>query len=188
MTISYDLHTMNQAGIWRRGFLDLSNTQHVRDRGEGTANPRGTEITSLAGWQWGHRRTTGLLHATDLLPRGPMPNTLDGLSRPLSFRSTGASLSYAIDGRSILEAPRAYETATRAPHGNPPRSELKLCVADGESFGADEAGDQDRGRLQFVSESHHPAVSAESPRPCRHRAGKADGRVTRQLYRRWRHR
>ncbi len=62
MTISYDLHSMNQAGIWRDGFLDLSNTQHARDRGEGTAIPEGTEISVLStwkwgGWKWGHDGT-----------------------------------------------------------------------------------------------------------------------------------
>ncbi len=105
LTISYDLHTMNQAGIWRHGFLDLSNTQHARDRGEGTANPRGEKMTSLAGWQWGHDGTLDY-EREDLLPRGPMPD------RWMHYRGHYLSgdrvvLSYTIDGRSILESPHA---------------------------------------------------------------------------------
>ena len=53
-TISYNLHSMDLAGVWQDGFLDLDETQHIRGRGEGVPLPKGTEITRLAGWQWGH--------------------------------------------------------------------------------------------------------------------------------------
>ena len=45
LSVAYDLHTMDQAAIWRGGFLDLSQTQHVRNRGEGTADPDGERAT-----------------------------------------------------------------------------------------------------------------------------------------------
>ena len=56
-SLCYDLHTMNQADLWRGGFLDLDDTQHIRDRGEGTAKPKGQSIVEFQGWQWGHDET-----------------------------------------------------------------------------------------------------------------------------------
>ena len=41
LTISYNLHSLDQAGIWKGGFLDLADTQHLRPTGEGTAIPHG---------------------------------------------------------------------------------------------------------------------------------------------------
>jgi len=34
-TAAYDLHRMRLVGVWKDGFLDLSKTQHYRQRGEG---------------------------------------------------------------------------------------------------------------------------------------------------------
>tara|TARA_R110002049_G_scaffold27321_2_gene93974 strand:- start:31302 stop:34574 length:3273 start_codon:yes stop_codon:yes gene_type:complete len=102
-TIAYDLHTMNQADLWRGGFLDLSETQHVRPRGEGTANPDGDSIVGLQGWRWGHE---GSLNYTreDWLPRGPMPASwMDYKGYYLCGNKV--VLSYSIDGRDILEMP-----------------------------------------------------------------------------------
>ena len=60
-TIAYDLHTMNQADLWSGGFLDLSETQHVRPRGEGTADPDGVSHQATARLAVGTRRQLGLL-------------------------------------------------------------------------------------------------------------------------------
>ena len=105
VTISYDLHTMDQAAMWRGSDLDLSETQHVRDRGEGTVNPKGEEIESLGRWRWGH---DGMLDypSEGLLPRGPLPN------KWMNYRGHHLSgnrvvLSYEIDGRRILECPQS---------------------------------------------------------------------------------
>ena len=107
ITISYDLHSMNQAGLWRDGFLDLSNTQHARDRGEGTADPVGVDLSRLQGWQWGHQGTLDY-PKEDLLPRGPMPASwMDYRGHYISGRRV--VLSYSIDGRPILESPRGGE-------------------------------------------------------------------------------
>lgn len=126
-SISYDLHSMNQAGVWRGGFLDLSNTQHVRDRGEGTANPLGEMIPELAGWQWGHDGS--LDYSRDSLsPRSPMPKywmTYHGhyLSGPrVAFR-------YAIDGREIIESHQAGEDQITHSLEIGPGDELVLSVA-----------------------------------------------------------
>ena len=137
MTISYDLHTMNPAAIWRDGFLDLSNTQHARDRGEGTAIPSGNEILPLLGWQWGHDETLDY-PTEDLLPRGPLPsNWMDyhGYYR----HGNEVVLSYQIDGRPILESPQARDgiIVQRIKFG--PGAALKLAVAGGDTFAATEA-------------------------------------------------
>lgn len=102
--ISYDLHSMNQAGLWEGGFLDLTNTQHMRDRGEGTANPNGTAIDALSGWQWGHENS--LDYSRDhLRPRGPMPKKwMDYLGHYLHGESD-VVLQYRIDQREIFEHP-----------------------------------------------------------------------------------
>lgn len=127
LTISYDLHTMNQAGIWRKGFLDLSNTQHVRDRGEGTANPRGESVTGLSHWQWGHGGTFDY-STTGFLPRGPMPSRLMDYRGHYLFGDR-VVLSYAIDQRSILESPQATsDTVTHSLEIGPGKL-LVLCVA-----------------------------------------------------------
>ncbi|MGB7347855.1 MAG: DUF6797 domain-containing protein [Pirellulaceae bacterium] len=109
LTLSYDLHTMNQAAVWMGGFLDLTRTQHARDRGEGTADPQGEIIPSLSQWQWGHDASLDYAR-TDLLPRGPIPaKWLD--YRGHYLRGKQVVLSYAIDGRDILEHPTAGPTA-----------------------------------------------------------------------------
>ncbi|MCS7468975.1 c-type cytochrome [Stieleria sp. ICT_E10.1] len=133
LTVSYDLHTMNQAGIWRDGFLDLSNTQHVRARGEGTANPDGRVLDDLAGWQWGHDGTLDYSR-DDLLPRGPMPK------RWMDYRGhylhgDQLVLRYRIDGREILELPRQGTLRNSVRHSLRigPGKELVLSAAQGDA-------------------------------------------------------
>ena len=104
LAISYNLHTMDQAGIWQGGKLDLSETQHARDRGEGTAVPEGEEIESLVGWQWGHEGSFDYSRK-DLSPRGPMPKRwMDYHGHYLS--GGHVILNYEIDERPILEWPQ----------------------------------------------------------------------------------
>ena len=103
LTVSYDLHSMDQAGIWKRGFLDLSETQHHRPRGEGTANPQGESVSGLTVWRWGHGGTIEYPRA-GLLPRGPMPKEWIDY-RGHYLHGHRVVLSYAVDGREILELP-----------------------------------------------------------------------------------
>ena len=135
INVSYDLNSMDQAGVWSGGFLDLKETQHARDRGEGTANPAGDELEHFKGWRWGHDGT--LDYPTEgLLKRGPMPSKwMDYHGHYL--HGNNVVLSYAIDGREILQAPAAGE--------NPgsitqtiwigPGKDLILCAAEaGKTF------------------------------------------------------
>jgi putative heme-binding domain-containing protein len=107
MTISYDLHSMDIAGVWTGGFLDLDQTQHIRGRGEGTADPAGPIIPSLSYWHWGHAGTLDYPKES-LLPRGPMPE--DWMDyRGHYLVDDRVVLSYAIDQREILETPAVIE-------------------------------------------------------------------------------
>lgn len=106
-TIAYNTHTMDQADLWTGEFVDTSQTQHTRDRGEGTVNPAGPSISGLAGWRWGHDGTLDYPQ-TDLLPRGPLPN------KWLQYRGhyvhgQQVVLDYRIDDRPILESPAASQ-------------------------------------------------------------------------------
>ncbi|NNJ24130.1 DUF6797 domain-containing protein [Alienimonas chondri] len=114
LTISYDLHSMDQADAWSGGFLNLDGTQHKRGRGEGYPQPQGEEVEALNLWNWGHGGT--LDYSTDdLLPRGPMPRRwMDYHGHYLS--GDRVVLSYAIDGREILEVPSAIEGRTAVRH------------------------------------------------------------------------
>ena len=114
MTISYNLHTMDQAGLWIGGFLDLSATQHMRGRGEGVPLPMGPYIEGLAGWQWGHDGTLDY-PKENLLPRGPLPDKwLDYKGHYL--HGENVLLSYRIDGREILELPQQEQGMTAVRH------------------------------------------------------------------------
>jgi len=105
-TISYDLHTLNQVEIWQGEFLNLNSTQHIRGRGEGVPQPKGTLISGLEGWQWGHDETLDYPRK-GLLPRGPLPKKwLDYRGHYLNGKQL--VLSYKIDGRDILELPQAH--------------------------------------------------------------------------------
>ena len=102
-SIAYNLHTMDVASVWEGDFLDVSETQHARDRGEGTVNPKGSGIPLLSQWKWGHDGEIDYPR-DNLLPRGPLP------SKWLNYRGYyqydhKVILSYEIDGRSILELP-----------------------------------------------------------------------------------
>ncbi|WP_339730522.1 DUF6797 domain-containing protein [uncultured Gimesia sp.] len=113
-TISYDLHTLNQAGIWQGGFLDLSQTQHIRGRGEGVPQPQGKRLTRLAGWQWGHNGTLDYPR-DNLRPRGPLPKKwLDYHGHYLHGKQL--VLSYQIDGREITELPQAVDGISAVRH------------------------------------------------------------------------
>lgn len=106
-TISYDLHTMNQIGIWKGGFLDVSDTQHIRGRGEGVPEPDGEMLDAMEGWQWGHDGTLDYSRK-NLLPRGPMPKKwFDYKGHYLHGKQL--VLSYEIDGRGILESPQSID-------------------------------------------------------------------------------
>lgn len=134
-TLSYDLHSMDQAGIWRGGFLDLKGTQHYRERGGGVATPDGISLEGLDIWRWGHDGS--LNYPRDqLLPRGPMPaNWMD--YRGHYLHGDGVVLSYAIDGRDILELPSIADRFPAVRHTLRVGPGQPLVLAVGAATGAD---------------------------------------------------
>ncbi len=113
-TISYNLHSMEQAGLWRSGYLNLSATQHVRGRGEGVVTPQGKTLEGLAGWRWGHDGSLDFSRE-GLLPRGPLPNKwLD--YRGHHIHGDQVVLRYHIDGREVLELPQDQPNSAAVRH------------------------------------------------------------------------
>lgn len=113
LTIAYDLHRMDQAGVWAGGFLDVDQTQHKRGRGEGYPQPKGTAVPGLSTWRWGHNGSLDY-SIDEVLPRGPLPEKwLDYHGHYL--HQDQIVLAYKIDGREILETPSAIngEVAVR---------------------------------------------------------------------------
>ena len=102
-SVAYDLHTMNLAKLWRGAFVDVSQTQHARDRGEGTVHPKGTTLPRLGQWKWGHQNTIDY-PTENLLPRGPLPSKWMKYHGYYRHREQ-VILSYEIDAREILELP-----------------------------------------------------------------------------------
>ncbi|MGI9475055.1 MAG: DUF6797 domain-containing protein [Rubripirellula sp.] len=103
-TIAYNLHSLDQAGLWRGG-IDLSDTQHVRDRGEGTVDPLTPDVAELQGWAWGHGGTLDYARES-LLPRGPIPSSWMDY-RGHHLHGDRVVLNYSIDGRRVFETPQA---------------------------------------------------------------------------------
>lgn len=127
-TIAYDLHTMDQAGVWEGGFVDSEQTQHQRDRGEGTINPGGDPIAGLEGWAWGHDQSFDY-PKEELLPRGPY-STRWMQYHGYYLHNDDVVLSYAIDERAVLERPKLVAPNTIAHTLNlEPGGALALAVA-----------------------------------------------------------
>lgn len=136
-TISYNLHSMDQAGVWRGGFLNLKATQHFRERGGGVAEVEGEPIPGLQIWKWAHDGTFDY-PTEDLLPRGPIPS--DWMEyRGHYLYNNRVVLSYAINGRDIVELPgkaRGFGAIEQTLRVAPGEQELKLAVGqlpDGKS-------------------------------------------------------
>ncbi len=105
LSIAYNLHTLDVARVWQDGFLDLQNTQHALGRGEGKPLPKGVMLDGLAGTRWGHDGTLDYA-ADDVRPRGQLPDRwLD--YHGYHLHGDRLILSYAIDGREVLESPKA---------------------------------------------------------------------------------
>ena len=129
--IAYDLHTLDGAGLWQGGFLDLSGTQHSRLRGEGVPKPGGTPLPALQTWQWAHGGTFDYPRER-LLARGPMPSEWMHYHGHYLYGDQ-VVLSYSIDGRQILELPGKQSGSDALTHTftvAPSDRGLRLAVAD----------------------------------------------------------
>jgi mono/diheme cytochrome c family protein len=129
-TLSYNLHTIDQAGVWRGGFLNLSNTQHYRERGGGVPTIEGEPIEGLQTWKWAHKGSFDY-PTKDLLPRGPLP------AKWMHYRGhylhgDQLVMSYSINDREIMEMPAKAEGFGAIVHTlqvGPGPEPLQLAVA-----------------------------------------------------------
>jgi mono/diheme cytochrome c family protein len=102
-TFAYDLQTLRSPGAWVEGFLDLSRTQHVQQRGEGNPTPEGRVLAGLEGYGFGHEQRLQLPEGARP-PRGLLPT--DWLDYHGHYvHGDAVVLAYAIDGREVLERP-----------------------------------------------------------------------------------
>ncbi|MEO1990832.1 MAG: DUF6797 domain-containing protein [Pirellulales bacterium] len=102
VTAGYDLHRMKMAGVWRNGFLDLSETHHYRQRGEQMPQIDGDLMPGLDGWQWSNAQSFNL--PENAKPeRGPLKKEMLDF-KGYSLFGEEVILRYAIEGRDVLES------------------------------------------------------------------------------------
>ena len=129
-TICYNLHTMDQAGLWEGGFLNLKSTQHYRERGGGVPAVQGKPIAGLQTWMWAHDGTFEY-PKQDLLPRGPIPAKWMRYHGHY-LHGNRLVLSYSINDRKILEMPTkgtGFGAIIQALRVGPGSKPLKLAIA-----------------------------------------------------------
>jgi putative heme-binding domain-containing protein len=121
VSVTYDLHRFRLGGAWSGGFLDLSQTQHFRQRGERMPKPMGTPLSGLDAyaWQLGDSFT---IPEDAKPPRGPVREDLASYHGHY-LHGDRAVLSYAIHGREVLE------TITAAQLGDAPIIRHSLHIA-----------------------------------------------------------
>ncbi|MCA9030169.1 MAG: c-type cytochrome, partial [Planctomycetaceae bacterium] len=139
LTISYDLHQMRVAGAWEGGFLNLSQTQHYRQRGERMPQIEGELLPGLGVWQWAYGGSFDI-PANVKPPRGPLPSEFMQYHGHYLYGNQ-AILSYSIEGRRILETVTAKRVDqipvfTHTLRVEPSDRPLRLAVAGLNSSGA----------------------------------------------------
>jgi putative heme-binding domain-containing protein len=110
IALCYDLHRMRLAAAWQGGFLDLSETHHQKQRGEQMPQIEGDPLPGLDAWQWAFGGTFDDVEAHKP-PRGPLRD--DWLTyRGHYLHNNQAILSYAIEGREVLESVEALSSTS----------------------------------------------------------------------------
>ncbi len=124
VTINYDLHRFRLGGVWSDGFLDLSQTQHYRQRGERMPQPVGTPLAGLDEYAW---ELGGSFEIPDDAkpPRGPVRSDWAQYHGHY-LHGDQAIMSFAIGERDVLE------TITSQQLGEFPVVEHTLNVAAGD--------------------------------------------------------
>lgn len=157
-SIAYNLQRMSLASTWQGEFLNLDETHHYREWGSGKAYAGGAQLPGLESWYWGFDNTLDYPRE-GVKPRSPLPEDwLDYHGHYL--HGDRAILSYAINGRDVLETPEAHMqdrllAVSHSLHISAGSTPLKLCVGtqnqeermvsgvvplDGSSLPVDKAG------------------------------------------------
>lgn len=131
ITACYDLHRMRLNEVWQGGFLDLSQTQHYRQRGERMPQIDGQVIPGLGDWQWAFDDSFEISSEAKP-PRGPVRSDWLQYNGHYLFADQ-AVLSYGIHGRKVLETIQAEKLdelviLSHTLRVEPSQQELKLCV------------------------------------------------------------
>ena len=139
VSLSYDLHRMRLAGAWQGGFLDLSRTGHVQQRGEGQPLSGGKTLRGLQQWYWAYDGRFDY-PTNDLLPRGPLPSAWMKFQGHYVYNRQ-AILSFTIQEREVLEWPQADNrndllVVSHTLRIGPGSTPMRLCVGQSESVGA----------------------------------------------------
>ena len=123
LSVNYDLHRFRLGDVWQGGFLDLSQTQHYRQRGERMPGPDGHSIPGLGtyGWQW---QDSFDIPKNAKPPRGPVRADW-AQYRGYYLHDDHAILSYRILDRNVLEVIAAD------PESGPPTLLHTLRIAAG---------------------------------------------------------
>ncbi len=110
---SYDLHRMRQHYVWD-GFLNLSQTQHMRYRGERQPFPDGEPLEGLQTYHWAYGADFDAAPENSLM-QGLENGKSMGPTDPELMRYNGhyldgrtATLSFSVRGREVLERPRVH--------------------------------------------------------------------------------
>ena len=138
INLTYDLHRMRQAAVWS-GFLNLSETQHMRYRGEGQPFPDGEPLKGLGTYHWAFGESFAAA-PDNAAPvghdrghsRGPIDSKLM-VYRGHYLYANRAALSFSAHGRRILEMPGVVQDGDRIVLEHtiriePGTSRLRLCV------------------------------------------------------------
>ncbi|MEL7334711.1 MAG: DUF6797 domain-containing protein, partial [Planctomycetota bacterium] len=166
ITLSYDLHRMRVVDAWSDGFLNLSQTQHYRQRGEQMPRIDGESLPGLGTWQWAFDEAFQDKFDTDDKPtRGPVRQEWMRY-RGHYLHGKRAVMHYEIHDREILELPgsqrsNAGTTITHDLSVGPGESTLQIAI------GRRSAGD---GKLllsssQPASGEGRPATSGQQTIP-----------------------
>jgi hypothetical protein len=138
--VTYDLHRMRQHHAWD-GYLDLTQTQHMRYRGERQPIPSGDPLDGLQTYYWAfgddlepapeNSLMAGLENSKSMGPTNPELMTYHG--HYLDGRT--ATLSFSVLGRRVLDRPRAHRAddfvlLENVLHVSPGPTPLRLAVAE----------------------------------------------------------
>ncbi|MCA9043497.1 MAG: c-type cytochrome [Planctomycetaceae bacterium] len=169
LTISYDLHQMRVASAWEGGFLNLSQTQHYRQRGERMPQIDGELLPGLGVWQWAYGGSFDI-PADAKPPRGPLPSEFMQYHGHYLYGKQ-AILSYSIEGRKVLETVAAKRVEqvpvfTHTLRIEPSDQPLRLAVAGLIASGGPDGlysvkGDQSAGKSGDVA-GHMAMISGTS--------------------------
>ncbi len=127
VTIGYDLHRAASVGAWRGAFLDLAETQHYQQRGEGIGQPGAEAWWWTTAWAWDF---TGV----ERPERGPYARA-DYRLRGRFHHGRDLVLHSEIHGREVFESPSAEVLGEQVALVHrfavgPGASELRLRWAD----------------------------------------------------------